>query len=525
MKRKAYLCLDFDNVRTSSIYFSIIPTMKKQILLFIMSMLFGCTLLSAQKKSELQQRAEEQAAKGQYVNARSFWVRAYKEYMAKGAIEQGVEAGVKATALYNRENLYKEAFDLLRGIEQNIAASKQSDASKAAFRYQLAKERMNMYVKMRKSESAGEQIDIMERHAKASGNEDLKNDWLYNKAVYHYTFGQTTKGNEVFQEMTKKMTGTKAYDKVDEVFQTLIASGRKSGNATMVSQAYDNYIAWKDSASAKKLADETGALKKQITEHEATIEDKNSTLALRQGFIIGLSILAVALAVVLVLGALALLRFIAQTRRQKKEIKRLNENNALKAKFISNISAQISPALQKLPAGQPEVKALLDFSSHIQTLSQLETTVEEPVELEETQLKPFCEDVLNQIRGKERSGVELLLDVPQMSANINKEYVSHILLHLLGNAANYTPTGGHITLAFKKRGAHKLQFLVSNTGSNIPEEMRENVFKPFLEIKDLTTGDGLGLPICKQMAVKMNGDLDIDPEFTKGVRFVLHLQG
>jgi len=49
------------------------------------------------------------------------------------------------------------------------------------------------------------------------------------------------------------------------------------------------------------------------------------------------------------------------------------------------------------------------------------------------------------------------------------------------------------------------------------------VFKPFLEIHDLTTGDGLGLPICKQMALKMNGDLDIDPQFTRGTRFILDL--
>lgn len=49
------------------------------------------------------------------------------------------------------------------------------------------------------------------------------------------------------------------------------------------------------------------------------------------------------------------------------------------------------------------------------------------------------------------------------------------------------------------------------------------MFKAFLEIKDLTKGDGLGLPICKQMALKMDGDLTIDPTFTKGTRFILDL--
>ncbi len=64
---------------------------------------------------------------------------------------------------------------------------------------------------------------------------------------------------------------------------------------------------------------------------------------------------------------------------------------------------------------------------------------------------------------------------------------------------------------------------MSNTGEAIPEEKREDVFKPFLEVHDLTKGDGLGLPICRQMALRMKGDLYIDPEFVKGTRFALDL--
>ena len=117
-----------------------------------------------------------------------------------------------------------------------------------------------------------------------------------------------------------------------------------------------------------------------------------------------------------------------------------------------------------------------------------------------------------------------MLNVPKMTVAMNKEYVSHILTHLLNNAAEYTPEEGKITLEFKKRSAHTYQFIVSDTGVGISEELREDIFKPFREIHDLTTGDGLGLPTCKQMALKMNGDLEIDPQYTKGTRFLLDLQ-
>ena len=137
----------------------------------------------------------------------------------------------------------------------------------------------------------------------------------------------------------------------------------------------------------------------------------------------------------------------------------------------------------------------------------------------------FCEGLIEQIRDKVKMGVNLKVDAPKMSAPINREYVSHILLHLLSNAAQYTPESGSIWLDFKKRGPHLHQFIVSNTGEPIPEEMHDEVFKPFREIRDLTTGDGLGLPICRQMALNMNGDLSIDSTFTRGTRFVLELHG
>ena len=490
----------------------------------LLSLLFCCAVASAQEvqKSALQQRAEADNEKGDIASARFHFIRAFEDYAGKGQIRQGVECGTKATALYYKENYYKEAFDLLQRIEQAIQSKEQDGSKKAALKYLTVKERLEMYIRMRRSASALDQINAMETLANAAGDEGVKNDLLYNKAIYYYTFGQNAQGNAVFKEMADKLTASKEYDKVDQVYQTLIANGRKAGNANLVAQSYSSYLAWKDSANALKHADEIGALKKQIADNEAAISEKDSSLTSRQLIIIGLCILAAALAAALAVGAVVLLRFIALTRKQKKTIRQANENNALKAKFISNISAQLDPTLQKLDSRAPEVKALLDFSKHIQTLSELENTDGE-VELEDTQVQQFCESLADKVRDKVKSGVTLTVNAPSMSAKINQEYVSHILLHLLSNAAEYTPEGGKIWLDYKKRGAHVHQFLVSDTGQGIPEEKREEIFKPFREIRDLTTGDGLGLPICKQMAINMNGDLDIDPEFTKGTRFVLNL--
>ena len=496
--------------------------MNKKVLILSLGLFLSCGLMHAQEAqmSELQQRAETSLKEKKTADARYHFIRAYEDYMNKGNYQAGTECGVKAVALYYKENYYKEAFDLLSRIEQNI---KGDPSAKAAMFYLTSKERYEMYMRMKRSASALEHLKAMENHANTSGKEELKNDILYNKAIYYYSFGQTAQGNAVFKEMASKLTNSKEYDKVDQAYKTLIANGRKSGNANLVANSYSNYIAWKDSAIAMKHADDIKALENKITELNTTIEDKDSSLTTRQAAIVGLSILAAALAAALVLGALVLMRFVLLTRKQKKQIDLANDSNALKAKFISNISAQMNPTLQKFDQSKPEVKALMDFNSHIQQLSDLENSDAEEMEFEEIRIPEFCEELMEEIRNKVISDVNLTVNAPKMSANFYKPYVSHILSHLLRNAAIYTPAEGTVTLEFKKRGAHSYQFLVANTGEPIPEEKREDVFKPFLEIKDLTEGDGLGLPICKQMALKMKGDLEIDPKFTKGTRFILDL--
>lgn len=499
--------------------------MHKLFSLLFMSLLFCSATALAEdvKKSQLHQQAESIDPKENIAKARSTYIHAFNDYANRGEIKLATECATKATAMYYRENFWQEAFDLLRRADQTISASKLTTPERAACHYWVSKERFQMYMKMHRAESAKEHLTAMDNQVNLSGDDALKNDLLYSKTIYYYTFGLTAQGNATFKEMVNKLTASKEFDKVDEVYQTLIANGRKSNNASLVAQSYSNYLAWKDSTDAIKHADEIKALKDQIAQNEAEIADKDSSLTMRWAVIIGLLILAGALAAALVLGGIVLMRFILQTRKQKKVIELANDSNALKAKFISNMSAQLEPTLKKLDNRQPEVQALLDFSKHVQTLSELENSDAEQ-EMEEVQVHQFCEEMMGQIQNAVQKDVQLVVNAPKMSAMIYRPYVSHILTHLLKNAAEYTPAEGKITIEFKKRGQHKIEFHVSDTGCGIAEEKREDVFKPFLEIHDLTKGDGLGLPTCKQMALKMGGDLNIDPEYIRGTRFVLELK-
>lgn len=469
-------------------------------------------------------QAQENLAKREYIKARYLFLQAYNAFSSQDKYDKAVECGVNASALYHRENYYKEAFELLRGADMVVAAGEQKSGKPLPeLRFRISKERLQMYIGLKNPARAKEQLARLEETAKASRNDSLNNDLLYTQANYYYTFGQNAQGDDAINRLIGKYKEQKNYAKVDECYKTLIGIARKANNAALTARTYDKYILWTDSVKALTARDELNVLKQKYDESLATIQDKDDSLSAKQYIIIGLCVLAAILAAALVFGAIVLLRFIVLTRKQKKAISIANEHNELKTQFIRNISAQMEPTLDTLDASLPGVKALRGFSNHIQELSELESTLSEPYEMQEKNIATFCETVMDRMKGKTQEDVSLTVNAPKLNVKISPEHLERILLHLLENAAEYTPAGGKIWLDFKKRGAHTHQFIISDTGCGIPEEQRENIFKPFTEIKDLTQGDGLGLPICSLMATKMNGSLTLDSSYTKGARFVLEL--
>lgn len=499
--------------------------MKRIITILFTALFLLCAQTYAQSRAdELMKQAQESLAKKEYIKARYLFLQAYNSFASQEKYAPAVECGVNASALYHRENYYKEAFELLRSAEQLVGTGEQKlQKSLPNLRFHITKERLQMYINTKNPSRAKEQLNKLGEAAQAAKSDSLNNDFLYTQANYYYTFGMNSQGDTAFKKLIEQYKQQKNYAKVDECYKTLIGIARKANNAGLVARTYDKYIIWTDSVKALTAQDELNVLKRKYDESLATIQEKDDSLSAKQYIIIGLCILAAILAAALVIGTIILLRFILLTRKQKKAISIANEHNELKTKFIQNISAQMEPTLDTLDPKLPGVQALHTFSGHIQELSELENSLSEPYEMEEKNVSTFCENVMDKIRGKVQEDVTLTVNAPKLNVKLNPEHLERILVHLLENAAEYTPAGGKIWLDFKKRGAHTHQFIISDTGCGIPEEQREEIFKPFTEVKDLTQGDGLGLPICSLIATKMNGNLTLDSSYTKGARFILEL--
>ncbi len=96
--------------------------------------------------------------------------------------------------------------------------------------------------------------------------------------------------------------------------------------------------------------------------------------------------------------------------------------------------------------------------------------------------------------------------------------------HAISNVVEKKPgEKGKITVATKKDGDWA-EIRISDTGSGIPDEIREKVFDPFFTTKGIDKGTGQGLTISHNIVVeKHSGTIAFETEMGKGTTFVIRL--
>ena len=95
----------------------------------------------------------------------------------------------------------------------------------------------------------------------------------------------------------------------------------------------------------------------------------------------------------------------------------------------------------------------------------------------------------------------------------------HSLRELLYNAAKYSD-GQHVSLHVSGTDEY-VQFVIEDTGTGIPAEHLEQMFRPFSKIDDLSEGLGLGLPLALRHVTNLGGTLTLDTNYTQGCRYII----
>jgi PAS domain S-box-containing protein len=100
--------------------------------------------------------------------------------------------------------------------------------------------------------------------------------------------------------------------------------------------------------------------------------------------------------------------------------------------------------------------------------------------------------------------------------------LKQVFLNLCKNALEAMPAGGTLRVIIRQSvGKRDVEVEVTDTGSGIPPEDLERIWKPFYSTKE--GGRGLGLPLCQRVVEQHGGHIDVHSEHGQGTTFHLIL--
>ena len=158
------------------------------------------------------------------------------------------------------------------------------------------------------------------------------------------------------------------------------------------------------------------------------------------------------------------------------------------------------------------VKTLLDMSE-LQTVGRddeiiLDALVDEVLE----DLEPLAEGKNIRLIGKCK-------DVTMVGSDI---LIYRLVYNLVENAIKYNHSGGQVTVTADRKEKH-VYLSVEDTGTGIPEELKERVFEPFFRVDKSRSrelgGVGLGLALVREIVRVHDGSITVKSNPSGGTIF------
>ena len=256
------------------------------------------------------------------------------------------------------------------------------------------------------------------------------------------------------------------------------------------------------------------------------------------------------------LGVLFLSYFIWSRRRHMRELMEQNhqlilardhaqEADRMKTAFIQNVSHQIRTPLNAVSgfstilanqideladderqdlARRIEHSATIITNSlnHLITLSDVDSinmnNNSEPINCHD-----FCREIVKEFKPmKQTLGFSYSSSIGQdVTVKSNRSLLKSVIMEILMNADKFTDEGG-ITLSSDMKDGMWL-ISVTDTGTGIPEGDEDRIFGHFTKIDDFSEGLGLGLTFCKNITLRLGGDVVLDKDYHDGARFIVKI--
>jgi histidine kinase len=131
---------------------------------------------------------------------------------------------------------------------------------------------------------------------------------------------------------------------------------------------------------------------------------------------------------------------------------------------------------------------------------------------------PLIETTVNRIRPQfAEKRLELCIDLPETLPHVfaDPDRTGQILMNLLGNALQYTPADGSVTISALNDGKF-VRFSLSDTGIGLGKEDKERIFQRFFRVDKSRSrssgGSGVGLTIARYLVEAQGGDIWVESE-------------
>lgn len=348
----------------------------------------------------------------------------------------------------------------------------------------------------------------------------------------YYTAGQG-RIDEAINMALKDLTPTQGYEAIIKIYE----------RAGLWQKAYE-YLKLENKASDSIntiiLSNSMQGIQNEMKVHEAARKASRY-------FIFGL----LATIVLLILLLLAMSYIYNSRRRHMKQLERAYqhalESDKMKAAFIQNISHEIRTPLNIIN-GYAQVLSSPDFDlsaserkdiaqTMMKNTNDITSLVNETLELSSTETGVIAEKKdkvqLHRLIGDEmhkfqkHTGNTLQMNYHSSLASDYELMTSEVLLRriintLIDNAIKNTPEG---SITVSTSVANKvLTINIEDTGTGIPEGEEEHIFERFVKLDDFKKGLGLGLPLCRALCRRLEGNVVLDKSYQgPGARFVVTL--
>ncbi|QJB32004.1 response regulator [Chitinophaga oryzae] len=241
--------------------------------------------------------------------------------------------------------------------------------------------------------------------------------------------------------------------------------------------------------------------------------------------------------------------------QERLEVKRLQDIDRLKIKFLTNLShdfrtpiSLIMGPVEQLISGEntgPRLDRLNMIKRNSRRLLNLVNQLLDFRRMEEHELKlqptagdfvAFIREVTDSFRDfAERKNIQFtfISDPAILCVLFDHDKTERILFNLLSNAFKFTSEKGAVTVTLqllKKEEVTCRQWVritVKDTGIGIPKDKKDRIFEHFFQADTVSTilnqGIGIGLSITKEFVTIHGGTIEVDSEPGQGATFTIEL--